>query len=169
MRKKVATATLYSLKDSEGGSTSTMQVPQLPPPPQFITLPCETARPLSVRLRHNPAKRSRAIYRGRAHVCGVELDLVLVHDVTEELLAAGRIRPVHREGAVGARLRLQSSTECRPKIRRPATRPTTPASSASEAGKGEAGLPRRTRARFAAWAAPAPARPGTRWVTRWNI
>jgi len=149
-----------------------MQVPQLPPPPQFITLPWETTGPLSVRLP--PVGTAAAQFnmtkeRGESHVCGVELDLVLVHDVTEELLAAGRLRPVHREGAVGTRLRLQSSTECRPKIRRPATRPTTPASSASEAGKGEAGLPRRTRARFAAWAAPAPGRPGTRSATRWNI
>lgn len=52
--------------------------------------------------------------KSRAHVCGVELDLVLVHDVTEELLAAGRLRPVHREGAVGTGLQLPSITECRP-------------------------------------------------------
>jgi hypothetical protein len=52
--------------------------------------------------------------KSRAHVCGVELDLVLVHDVTEELLAAGRLRPIYREGAVGTGLQLPSITECRP-------------------------------------------------------
>ena len=95
------------------GSTSTMQVPQLPPPPQFITLPCE---------RYSKTTLCQAGYsttqmkkkKSRAHVCGVELDLVLVHDVTEELLAAGRLRPVHREGAVGTGLQLPSITECRP-------------------------------------------------------
>ena len=40
------------------------------------------------------------------HVCSVELDLVLVHDGAEELLAARRLRPVPRVGAVGTRLRL---------------------------------------------------------------
>ena len=52
--------------------------------------------------------------KSRAHVCGVELDLVLVHDVIEELLAAGRLRPIYREGAVGTGLQLPSITECRP-------------------------------------------------------
>jgi hypothetical protein len=85
-----------------------MQVPQLLPPPQFITLPYE---------RYSKTTLCRAGYsttqmkkKSRAHVCGVELDLVLVHDVTEELLAAGRLCPVHQEGAVDTGLQLPSIT-----------------------------------------------------------
>jgi len=51
--------------------------------------------------RHKSDEKAR-----ETHVCSVELDLVLVHDVAEELLAARRLRPVHRVGAVGTRLRL---------------------------------------------------------------
>jgi hypothetical protein len=110
-----------------------MQVPQLPPPPQFITLPCERYSKTTLCLSGYSTTQMKK--KSRAHVCGVELDLVLVHDVTEELLAAGRLRPVHREGAVGTGLRLQSVTECRvqtKQIRHPATMHTL--ASASEEG-----------------------------------
>lgn len=86
--------------------TSTMQVPQLPPPPQFITFPCRVERD------EESADSCATFFPSDlflTYVGGVEFNLIVEHDVPEEFLAAAGRRALPLVRSICLWLRLLKS------------------------------------------------------------